>query len=232
MNDFKDILSILRTNSWFRDLPDVLTDPILLASSVRTFAAGDVIHSQGDQSLGLYAVLSGTVKVSSLSAEGKECVFRYLSPGSWFGEIGMLDKSVRTHDAVAIGETTLLVLPPRELTRILDAHPILYKFLSLLLCRVVRTAFTMLNDTTLLSVSARLAKRLASFAEAYGQPTEKGILITIHLPQDELAMLISTTRQTINKRLADWQRLGWIEVRYGKIEILNMDALLQLYRDA
>jgi len=209
-----------------------LTDPILLASSVRTFAAGDVIHSQGDQSLGLYAVLSGTVKVSSLSAEGKECVFRYLSPGSWFGEIGMLDKSVRTHDAVAIGETTLLVLPPRELTRILDAHPILYKFLSLLLCRVVRTAFTMLNDTTLLSVSARLAKRLASFAEAYGQPTEKGILITIHLPQDELAMLISTTRQTINKRLADWQRLGWIEVRYGKIEILNMDALLQLYRDA
>jgi CRP-like cAMP-binding protein len=89
----------------------------------------------------------------------------------------------------------------------------------------------MLNDTTLLSVSARLAKRLVSFAEAYGHPQEKGIQITIHLPQDDLAMLISTTRQTINKRLADWQRLGWIEVRYGKIIILNMEALQQLYRD-
>ncbi len=226
-----DILALLRTNSWFRELPDFLIEPIILSSAIRNFAPGDVIHYQGDEAAGLYAVLSGSVKVSSLSVDGRECVFRYLSPASWFGEIGMLDKSVRTHDAIAIGDTTLLVLPPRELARILDSYPVLYKFLSLLLCRVVRTAFTMLNDTTLLSVSARLAKRLVSFAEAYGQSHEKGIQITIHLPQDDLAMLISTTRQTINKRLADWQRLGWIEVRYGKIVILNMEALQQLYRD-
>lgn len=227
----EEILATLRTNSWFRELPDFLIDPIIQAAAVRKFFAGEIIHHQGDESTGLYAVLSGSVKVSSLSADGRECVFRYLSPASWFGEIGMLDKSVRTHDAIAIGDTALLVLPPWELARILDAYPILYKFLSLLLCRVVRTAFTMLNDSALLSVSARLAKRLVSFAEAYGQPHEKGILITIHLPQDDLAMLISTTRQTINKRLADWQRLGWIEARYGKIVILNMAALQQLYRD-
>ncbi|MBM7343094.1 Crp/Fnr family transcriptional regulator [Pantoea coffeiphila] len=227
----QELLAILSTSSWFNELPDYLIAKIVELSSIRNYEDGDVIHYQGDTSRGLYAVLSGAVKVSSLGADGKECVFRYLAPGSWFGEIGMLDKSARTHDARVINNTLLLVLSSRDVQTLLNLYPIFYKFLALLLCRVVRNAFTMLNDTTLLSVSARLAKRLISLAEAYGEPHERGILIGLYLTQDDMATIINTTRQTINKRLVDWQKLGWIDAKYGKILIMNSEALKQLYMD-
>jgi CRP/FNR family transcriptional regulator, cyclic AMP receptor protein len=223
-----EIRDILLANTWFRELPGDLARALVGAATLRSFASGEVIHCQGDPSDALYAVVAGSVKVSSLSAEGRECVFRYLSPGNWFGEIGMLDGMPRTHDAVAAQPTRVLLVPPDALAEVLARHPAFYKFLSLLLCRVVRTAFTMLNDTTLLSVSARLAKRLLSFAEA-SVPT--GGECAVHLTQEELATLVNATRQTVNKRLADWQKLGWIELRYARIVIRNPDALRQLHLD-
>ena len=225
--DVPSTREILMGNTWFRELPGALADALVGAATVRGFGPGDMIHGQGDASYALYAVLAGSVKVSSISADGRECVFRYLTPGSWFGEIGMLDGLPRTHDAVAVQPVRVLLVSPEALAEILARHPEFYRFLSLLLCRVVRTAFTMLNDSNLLSVTARLAKRLLSFAE--GRDDRE---IAVHLTQDELATLVNATRQTINKRLADWQKLGWIELRYGHIVIRNRDALRQLHLGA
>lgn len=218
---------VLLSNSWFNGLPDYLIDEILATGHRKAFRARELVHGKGDSSDGIYAVLSGAVKVCSISADGLECVFRYLSPGNWFGEIGTLDHSLRTHDAQAIEDSELFFLSAPEVSRILENHPIFYKFLALLLCRVVRTAFTMLDDSALLSVSARLAKRLISFAEAYGEPRPEGTLIRLHLTQNDLATIINTTRQTINKRFVCWQDLGWIDARYGRIMITNIAALRQ-----
>lgn len=226
-----EIHNILLGSSWFRALPDYLISQMLSLASLYRYEDGEIIHYRGDESLGLYAVITGSVKVSSVSAEGRECIFRYLSPGNWFGEIGMIDKSMRTHDARSIGKTALLTLSPRDVGFLLQSNPILYRFLALLLCKVVRNAFTMLHDSTLLSVSARLAKRLVSLSEGYGETHERGILINLYLTQDDLATIINTTRQTINKRLVAWEKLGWIDARYGKIIIVNINALRQLYAD-
>lgn len=134
--------------------------------------------------------------------------------------------------ARAIGRTTLLTIQSRDVECLLENYPIFHRFLALLLCKVVRNAFTMLHDSTLLSVSARLAKRLVSLSEGYGESdTHGGVLINLYLTQDDLATIINTTRQTINKRLVAWEKLGWIEARYGKILIVNPHALRQLYED-
>lgn len=225
------IKTLLLGNSWFKELPDYLVCAILNIATLRRFQDGDIIHYYGDEAKDIYAILTGSVKVSSISAEGNECVFRYLAPASWFGEIGVLDRSRRTHDAIAISQTTLLVISEKELQTLLIQYPIFYKFLASLLCRVVRTAFTMLNDSTLLSVSARLAKRLVSLAEGYGVINQEGILISLHFTQDDLATLTHSARQTINKRLVEWEKLGWLKARYGKITITNIQALKQLYID-
>lgn len=226
-----EINNILFGSSWFRALPDYLIEQMLSRACLYQYNNGEIIHYRGDEPLGLYAVITGSVKVSSISADGRECIFRYLSPGNWFGEIGMIDKCPRTHDARAIGKTTLLTIKPHDVELLLKNYPVLHRFLALLLCKVVRNAFTMLHDSTLLSVSARLAKRLVSLSEGYGEPHERGVLINLYLTQDDLATIINTTRQTINKRLVAWEKLGWIDARYGKIVIININALRQLYAD-
>ncbi|WP_319567029.1 Crp/Fnr family transcriptional regulator [Cohaesibacter marisflavi] len=227
----EEINHILLGSSWFRALPDYLIEQIMSRANLYQYENGEIIHYRGDESLGFYAVITGSVKVSTVSADGKECIFRYLSPGNWFGEIGMIDKSLRTHDARAIGKSTLLTLKPYDVEHLLQNYPIFNRFLALLLCKVVRNAFAMLHDSTLLSVSARLAKRLVSLSEGYGEPHERGVLINLYLTQDDLATIINTTRQTINKRLVAWEKLGWIDAKYGKILIVNINALRQLYAD-
>lgn len=226
-----NIKTLLLTNSWFKELPEYLIEDILTYAVIKKYNHGEIIHYYGDDAKEIYAILEGAVKVSSISVDGNECVFRYLSPGSWFGEIGILDRSQRTHNAQAINNTTLLIIPDQNLQILFKIHPIFYKFLSILLCKVVRTAFTMLHDSTLLSVSARLAKRLISLAEGYGIKKENGVLISLYFTQDDLATLTNSTRQTINKRLVEWEKLGWLQARYGKITITNIDALRQLYLD-
>lgn len=227
----ENLNNILQGSSWFRALPEYLIEQMMSRASLHQYDNGEVVHYRGDESLGLYAVITGSVKVSSVSADGRECIFRYLSPSNWFGEIGMIDKSARTHDARAVGKTILLTLRPRDIEYLLQNYPILHRFLALLLCKVVRNAFTMLHDSALLSVSARLAKRLVSLSEGYGEPHERGVLINLYLTQDDLATIINTTRQTINKRLVSWEKLGWIDAKYGKILIVNIAALKQLYAD-
>lgn len=227
----ENILDVLRTNSWFNNLPQYLIDTLMQCGSLRFYQDGEMVHYQGDPARGLYAVIQGSVKVSSISADGRECVFRYLSPGNWFGEIAMLDKSARTHDAKAISPTILLTIAPKDLTMILDKYPVFYQSLNILLCKVIRNAFTIINDSALLSVSARLAKRLLSLAEGYGEPHEKGIQLSLYLTQDDLATIINATRQTINKRLVAWEKLGWIDAKYGKIVLVNLHALKQISED-
>lgn len=227
----EELLRVLNANSWFNSLPAEICEAMLNLASVRSYDEGDIIHYQGDPSRGFYGIVKGAVKVSSTAADGRECVFRYLSPGNWFGEIGIIDRSVRTHDARVLRKTLLLILSPHDLGKLLEVHPAMYHFLSLLLCKVVRNAFTLLHETSLLSVSAQLAKRLSSLAEAYGQPCGEGVEINLHLTQDDLATIINTTRQTINKRLVEWEKLGWIEARYGNIIIKNSDALKQLFEE-
>lgn len=198
----------------------------MAAAAVVCVSEGATVHSEGDGADALYAVLAGAVKVSSVSAEGRECVFRHLLPGDWFGEIGVLDGGGRTHDAVAIADTRLLVVPPHRVAEILDRHPLLYRFLALLLCRVVRTAFTMLADATLLSLDARVAKRLLSFAEAAERAG--GAEAAVRLTQEQLAALCGATRQAVNRRLTAWHKAGWIELGYGAIRVREVEAIRRI----
>ena len=140
----EEINTILLGSSWFRALPDYLIEQMVSRATLYQYENGEIIHYRGDESLGLYAVITGSVKVSSVSADGRECIFRYLSPGNWFGEIGMIDKSTRTHDARAIGKTILLTLKPRDVEFLLQNYPILHRFLALLCKRRLSTVWQIL----------------------------------------------------------------------------------------
>lgn len=82
-----NILEILQTNSWFNNLPDYLISILMECATLRFYNDGEMVHYQGDPARGLYAVIQGSVKVSSISTDGRECVFRYLSPGTGLAKL-------------------------------------------------------------------------------------------------------------------------------------------------
>lgn len=226
-----EIVAALRTNEWFRGLPENVVSEIVTLAVPRRYADGELVHGKAEPAANLYGIVSGGVRISSTSPDGRESVFSFMGPGDWFGHIGLLDGLPRTHDIRACQETILVVILHADFNRLLEDNLILYKHFAQLLCKLVRMAFANLEDETLLSLQARFAKRLLALADTYGVPQEDGVLINLHLPQQDLASILNVARQTINRKLVEWQHLNWIRMHYGQVIITNRAALEQLFNE-
>jgi len=205
---------------WRFELPAEAAAELTQHAVRRRVSDGVLIHARGDAPDGLYHVVRGKVRMSAVSAGGREMVLTILEPGSWFGEISLLDGLPRTHDAHAVGDTELLVVPRDRFDALLVQRPALVQHIVRLLCRRLRLALAAIEDAALLPLPARLAKRLL------GAPT--GDPAALSLPQGELARLVGTSRQSISKILKAWERRGWVSIAYGKVTLVDASALVAL----
>ncbi len=219
----RDYRDLLRSGKWFAGLPEALQDRLLHLASLRQLAGGERLFSRGDAPCGLYAVLDGGIRVSGFSESGKEAVLTLLDPPTWFGEIAVFDQQPRTHDAVAEPASLIVHVPQVALEQLLDAHPRYWRELGLLVTTKLRLAFTAMEGMALLPIVVRLARRLALMAEGYGERTH--LSRTVEVSQEQLAMMVSTSRQTANHLLKELESRGLIRLQYGSIEILDLEGL-------
>jgi CRP-like cAMP-binding protein len=226
-----EIERTLLSHKWFSDLSARDIAAIAALAVPRRYQVGELVHGKLDPSAGLYGIISGGVRISSMNSEGQESVFSFFGAGDWFGHVGLIDGLPRTHDIRAVQDSVILCIRHSDFQKHLKANPGLYRHFALKLCELVRSAFSTIDDRSLLSIEARLAKRLIGLADTYGVKHPSGTLINLHLPQRELASIINVARQTVNKRLAEWQKRGWIDKHYGKIIIIRRSAIERIFAD-
>src|SRR6185437_3188134 len=113
-------------------------ETLLSYSRVEKYPAGREIFSKGSPGQSMMAVLRGTVRISSLSPDGKEIVLNIINPGEVFGEIAMLDGEERTGIATAINDCELLVLNRRDFMPMLERHADICMILLRILCKRLR----------------------------------------------------------------------------------------------
>lgn len=222
----RDYKEFLRSGKWFAGLPEPLQDGLLDAGRLRTLGADERLFSRGEPPTGLFALLDGAMRVSGTSESGREALLALLEPPSWFGEISVFDGQPRTHDAISDGESLVVQVPQAPLLQLLDDHPLWWRDLGLLATGKLRLAFMAMEDMVLLPIAQRLARRLSLMAEGYGE--RSGGRRAVEVSQDQLAMMVSTSRQTANQVLKEWEQKGLIRVSYGSIEILDLDGLRRL----
>jgi CRP/FNR family transcriptional regulator, cyclic AMP receptor protein len=203
----------------------------LLAGCERVrLAPGEMLFRQGDpvggDGGGFYGVFSGTVKASSLREDGKEAILVVLEAANWFGEISLLDGQPRTHDATALTETELLALPGPAFERLMKRPAFALAICRMLTARV-RALYGMVEDATLRSTRARVARRLLLLAR--GDVTQSRELRTVvPVSQEALAMMLGVSRQTLSKELQGLVQEGAITLGYGRIQIASAQRLEQL----
>jgi len=219
-----DCLELFRSGRWFASLPAGLQDELLQLARLRTLDAGERLFSRGDACAGLYGVVDGSIRVSGTSARGKEALLVVLESPNWFGEVAVFDGMARTHDASADGPTTLVEVPLAALHNLLDSEPRYWRDLGRLIAGKLRLAFTTMEDTALLPIATRVARRLCWMAEGYGQWQGRSQR-SIDLKQDQLAQMLGSSRQTINQNLKTLESQGLIRTTYGQIEILDLPGL-------
>jgi CRP/FNR family transcriptional regulator, cyclic AMP receptor protein len=218
--------TILERNSLFRGLSAASLDRIAALSSKRTFESESVLFMRGDPGDALFGVVSGRVRVSTQTPNGKEVILNVMKPGDVFGEIALLDGQPRTASATAVTSTQLIVIQRADFLNLLKREPQLAVHLIELLCGRVRWTSEQMEDTSLLNVPQRLAKCVLHLASSQGSPTPHGVQVKIS--QEQLAKFLGLSRQIVNKYLQTWKRKRWIALGRGKLIVGDERALLKL----
>ncbi|GIZ50240.1 Crp/Fnr family transcriptional regulator [Noviherbaspirillum aridicola] len=220
-------LATMRAGSWFQALPDGLRAQLERLALVRRMDAGSLLFARGDAPDGLYCVVEGAVRVAGISESGKEAVLAIVEAPHWFGEIALFDGQARTHDAWAEGTTVLLHIPQQPLLAALRDNPAWWREFGLLLTQKLRTTFLVLEDWALLPAAGRLARRLVSIAEGYGEWKDRSRRL-LYVSQEQLALMLSLSRQSVNQILKQWESRGLVRLSRGGIELLDIDGLRAL----
>jgi CRP-like cAMP-binding protein len=213
----------LGRSAWFRSAPAVMQAELIEAGRVERLAAGQRLFTRGDADNGLYCVLDGLMRIGAASATGKEALLAVIEPVNWFGEIALFDNRPRTHDAYAERDTELFHAPRAALVALLERRPAYWHVFGLLLTQKLRLAFEAIEEAALLPAAQRVARRLLLMAGGYGEPG--ALRRVLKVPQEDLAMMLALSRQTINQVLKQFETQGALKLRYAEIEIADVRKL-------
>jgi CRP-like cAMP-binding protein len=193
-----------------------------------TYDAGQAIFARGDAGTEIYLVLSGRVRLSILSLEGRELSFTHAGPGDVFGEIATLDGGARTADATAVTRVEAMTLSRAALTRLLEASPELMRTAIMLLCGRIREADLQLEGVALHRIEVRLARYFLSLVnQQHGAEPPPAPKVVLGMSQSELALLIGASRPKVNAALMLLEDTGAI-TREGDRFICDCGELSQL----
>jgi len=218
-------LAVLRKHPIFCDLDPEALDQLCRYAKHSSLKRGATIVSKGDPGNSLIAVISGTVKISVSSPDGRSAILNLIGPGETFGEVAVLDGLARTADATANTNCEIYVIDRRDFLPFVRSQPALaMKFIELL-CTKLRWTSDQVEEVILQNLPGRLASALLRL-------TEKDKLApggrTIAITQQEISEMVGMTRESINKQLRAWATRNWVRLEHGAIVVLNAEMLRQL----
>src|SRR5712675_409151 len=216
-------LAVLRKHPMFCDLEPEALDQLCRYAKHLTLKRGATIVSKGDPGNSLIAVISGTVKISVSSPDGRSAILNLIGAGEIFGEVAVLDGLARTADATANTNCEIFVIDRREFIPFVRSQPALaMKFIELLCTRLRRTS-DQVEEVILQNLPGRLASALLRLTEKH-KPGSRMIAIT----QQEISEMVGMSRESINKQLRAWAARSWVRLEHGAIVVLNVEMLREL----
>ncbi len=173
------------------------------AATVRVIHRGDHVFAEGDDARELFIVKSGRIAIANRNMD-RESILAFMNPGDLFGEMALFDSQGRSAGARALEQSEIVTLPYSNMTQELSGDAEALWSVVRLLARRLRVVDEALADSVFLDVTGRTAKRLLDIA---GDQDEFQLPIT----QEELAGMIGASRERVNKAIAQFVRLGWME---------------------
>lgn len=166
----------------------------------------------------IYLVKSGRVKISYLSPEGKEIIVTILYPG----DIYSLHSEA---NATVLEPAEILFISSDGFARLLMQNPELTPNLVRILGIILKNTNDALLNLAFKEVNSRVASLLLKTAREKGITTANGVQFELGLTHEEIAGIISSTRQTVTTILNRFESAGVITVRRKKYIIRNMEML-------
>jgi CRP/FNR family transcriptional regulator len=186
---------------------------------------GEHLFMEGDDGDAMYVVLDGKMKLTRAASDGRENLLSVIGPGEMFGELSLFDPRPRTSSAGAVTDALLASLKHEDLTPWVTERPEVSLHMLRALAQRLRRTQDVTADLVFTDVSGRVAKNLLDLADRFGTQEPDGLHVHHGLTQEELAQLVGSCRETVNKALADFAARGWLQVSARSVLILDAERL-------
>lgn len=226
MDDYAAQIAQLDPDTLLRALEPAQLEALLGNSTRRDLARGEYVLRQGDER-GDFAVfiLSGTVKVSMVSASGREIILNYAGAGDVVGEIAMLDQQPRTASVSATGPTSVLIIPAHAFQAAALANPASMGGVMRALAGRLRQLNLVVESDRTFSMAPRLARALVRLID----PADpEGRRLRLNPSQSDLGAFAGIARENVSRLMSDWEERGIVRRTEGadrRLELLDREYL-------
>ena len=212
---------VLSAVSYFAQLDDRALQAVARASLRRDYGTDQTVFVEGEPCTGLYVVEEGWLKAVKMSIEGREQVLRFVGPGEVVNEIGVFADTRNPATAIALEPTTSWLIHQQAILRLLEEEPGFARSVAQSLSQRVLHLVSLVEDLSLRTVEARLARLLLEEAEHHMVQRQRWAT------QAEMAARLGTVLDVINRALHGLAREGLIQVERHQIRILDPEGLRQ-----
>ena len=188
--------------------------------SVAPFRMHDTLLAQGEDGDSLVMLLSGCARVSMVSSNGREIILDYAEEGTVLGEIALLDSQPRTATATAIAPGKLLRVSRAAVEAFVERHPRVALRMMRAMAGRLRQATSTIESDRAFAAGPRLARHLRRLIDE-----RRGSRLRHDLSQAELGSFVGISREHVNRQLSAWADAGVVEVKGGRIRVLDRGYL-------
>jgi len=213
---------LLKTTRYFAGIDATQLEAIGRYFKEVRYDKGVLFISEGSRSDSLYFIVSGLVKVYKTSPNGKEQVLHIAPPGDSLNDVSLFDGEPNAAGMITLTPSVLYAIKKDDIFRILHENPpIMMNVISALASRIRRDS-KLLEDISSSQVLGRLAKL---FLGRYGG---EGLTAGLNLTQKDMASLVGSSREMVNRSLKAIEDMGGIRLSRRKVFILDKSVLRKI----
>lgn len=213
----EEVFKTLKNISFLSSLPDDAISSLAGHAKAFKFPNHAVIISEGDETRSLYIILSGKVRVYTSDEKSKEVTLLIQEAGSYFGELALLGDEPRSASVETMEKTVCAMISKDDFKHWLGNHPDVVIALLSELSAKIRQLTERVKQMALSNVYERTIKVLKDMAVP-----EDDILVIHNRPtQQELANMVGSSREMINKIMKELTKGGYVVIKDKTLRIEN-----------
>ncbi|HTX03754.1 MAG TPA: Crp/Fnr family transcriptional regulator [Candidatus Acidoferrales bacterium] len=218
----------LRNIPLFREFEEAQLQQVAQTAALRTYHKHEFIVREGDPGGTFYIILDGSVAVTRVASDGRETILSILKSNDFFGEMSLFDSSLRSASIKTLSDVKVGVIDEKAFLEVLERSPKIARYLVTALSQRLRAANQLIAATTSQDIRARLASLLLNLSQSFGEKAENGVKISLRLTNQEMANMIGTTRETVNRTLNRFWDEKLIDMRTSHVIVVEPDKLRSL----
>lgn len=196
--------------------------------SCNIYQRGQIIFQQGSNTIGLFCINSGRVKIYKYGIDGKEQIVRIAGPGDFVGYRSLLAGSQYSAFGSALDDCTICLIYKQTFFTLMKENNCVADAMIKMLCGKLREAEEKMVDLAYMPLRGRVAEALLLLQKAYEDQESKTNTIVIPFSRKDLASMVGTAQESVIRLLSEFKNEKLVELGGRKITILDSKGLVKI----